>query len=145
RIGLDNSPVIVTLVPLENIASVGSPVTVNSLPNFYDTYSGNISYSLPVNIQSGHRIKYAWKIETGGQTYYDTAIKFYNPIQMFYDDMEGSNVTNNWVVSANWNYTNSMSYAGSKSLTESPGGLYGQNRNDIIRYNGSFNMGNATA
>ncbi len=145
RIGIADGPVTVTLVPLENIASVGSQVIVNSLPNYYDTYSGSISYSLPTNIQSGHRIKYAWKIETGGQTYYDTAIKFYNPVQMFFDDMEGSNVNNNWVVSANWNYTNTMSYAGSKSLTESPGGLYGQNRNDIIRYNGSFNLGNATA
>jgi carboxypeptidase T len=30
-------------------------------------------------------------------------------------------------------------------LTESPSGLYGQNRNDIIRYNGSFNLSDATA
>jgi murein tripeptide amidase MpaA len=145
RIGLENGPVTVSLIPLENILSVGSPVTINTLVNYYDSYDGSINYTLPVNIQAGHRVKYAWQVQTGGQTYYDTIIKFYNPIQMFYDDMEGASVATNWVVSANWNYTNTLSFAGSKSLTESPSGLYGPNRNDDIRYNGTFDLSNATA
>ncbi|NOT51971.1 MAG: T9SS type A sorting domain-containing protein [Chitinophagaceae bacterium] len=145
RIGIADGPVTVTLIPLENIASVGSPVIINSLPNYCDTYNGSIGYSLPGNIQAGHRIKYAWRVQTGGQTYYDTLIKFYNPVQLFYDNMEGASVATNWVVSANWNYTTAMAFAGTKSLTESPSGLYGQNRNDIIRYNGSFNLSDATA
>lgn len=145
RIGIADGQVTVTLLPLENISSVGSQVVVNSLPNYFDTYNGNISYTLPAGIQAGHRIKYAWRVQVGGQTYYDTLVKFYNPVQLFYDDMEGASVATNWVVSSGWNYTNTMSYAGTKSLTESPAGLYGQNRNDIIRYNGTFNLSDATA
>lgn len=145
RIGLENGPVTVSLIPLENIISAGAPVTINTLTNYYDIYDGSISYTLHPNIQAGHRVKYAWQVQTGGQTYYDTIVKFYNPVQLFYDDMEGASVTTNWVVSANWNYTNTLSFAGSKSLTESPSGLYGPNRNDNIRYNDTFNLGDATA
>lgn len=145
RTGIEDNPVTVTLIPLENISSVGSAVTINSLPNYFEIYNGSISYVLPAGIQAGYRIKYTWRVQTGGQTYYDTIVKFYNPIQLFYDDMEGASVTTNWIVSSGWNYTNTMSYAGSKSLTESPAGLYGQNRNDIIRYNGTFNLSDATA
>lgn len=145
RTGIEDNPVTVTLIPMENIASVGSAVTINSLPNYCDIYNGSISYVLPAAMQAGYRIKYAWRVQTGGQTYYDTIVKFYNPIQLFYDDMEGASVATNWIVSSGWNYTNTLSYAGSKSLTESPSGLYGANRNDIIRYNGSFNLSDATA
>ncbi len=145
RIGLENGPVTVSLIPLENILYVGSPVTINTLVNYYDSYDGSISYTLPVNIQAGHRVKFAWQVQTGGQMYYDTIVKFYNPVQMFNDDMEGASIATNWIVSANWNYTNTLSFAGSKSLTESPSGLYGPNRNDNIRYNGTFNLSDATA
>jgi carboxypeptidase T len=145
RLGIANDPVTITMIPMENIASVGAPVTINSLPNYFDTYNGSISYTLPGGMQAGYRLKFAWKVQTGGQTYYDTVVKFYNPVQLFSDDMEGANVNSNWVVSANWNYTNTLAYAGSKSLTESPGGLYGQSRNDIVRYNGTLNLSNATA
>jgi murein tripeptide amidase MpaA len=145
RIGLENSPVTVSLLPIENIISAGSPVTVNTLDNYADIYDGSINYTLHGNIQAGYRIKYAWRVQTGGQTYYDTVIKFYNPVELFYEDMEAASAAAKWTVSANWNYTSAIAFAGSKSLTESPLGLYGANRNDIIRYNGTFDLSNATA
>jgi len=145
RIGLDNGPVTVTLLPIENITAWGAPVVINSLPNYFDVYDGGINYTLHPGIQSGYRIRYAWRIQTGGQTYYDTIVKFYNPVQLFYDNMEGASVGTNWVVSANWNYTTTNAFGGAKSLSESPSGLYGANRNDNVRYNGSFDLSNATA
>jgi len=145
RVGLGNDPVTVTLTPLENIISVGSPVTINSMPGYFDIVDGNISYTLPGHIQAGHRLRYAWRVETGGQTYSDTITKLFDPIQLFYDDMETGPVINNWVVSANWDYTTTLSFGGARSLTESPSGLYGQNRNDNIRCNSIFNLGDATA
>ena len=145
RIGLENSSVTVSLLPIENIISAGSPVTVNTLNNYADIYDGSINYTLHGNIQAGYRIKYAWRVQTGGQTYYDTVIKFYNPVELFYEDMEAASAAAKWTVSANWNYTSAIAFAGSKSLTESPLGLYGANRNDIIRYNGTFDLSNATA
>jgi hypothetical protein len=145
RIGLANGPVTVTLLPLENISDVAGPVTINTLTNYFDVYNGSINYTLHPGIQAGYRIRYAWRVQTGGQTYYDTITKFFNPVQLLYDDMEGAGASSGWVVSANWNYSNGMAFAGSKSLTESPSGLYGANRNDNIRYNGTFDLSNATA
>jgi carboxypeptidase T len=118
RIGLANAPVTVTLIPLQNISSAGSPVTVNSLPNYYDVYNGSISYTLPGGISAGHRIKFAWRVQTGGYTYYDTVVKFYNPSQLLYDNMEGS-------FSTNWTTTFSGTGAVGWDLTSNGTGLNG--------------------
>jgi carboxypeptidase T len=144
RVGLQNSPVIVTAVPIENIESVSTPVTV-SLANFNDTYNGSISYTLPATLVNGKRIKFAWKIETAGQVYYDTVTKFYNPVQLFYDNMEGSAVTGNWTVTGGWNYSTASAYQGSKSLTESPTGNYTASSTRLATYKNTLNLSNATA
>jgi carboxypeptidase T len=127
RLGLGNDPIIVTLVPIENVQSVGSPVTINSIPGYYDTAKRGINYVLPVGITNGQRIRYAWKVSSGGYTYSDTVVKFYNPTVLFSDDMEGSFATN-WTASSNvadkWSYTTAAAFGGTHSLTESPGGNY---------------------
>jgi carboxypeptidase T len=124
RVGLKNDPVTVTLVPIENIPTVGAPVTINSLPNYYDTYSGSISYTLHPATPAGLRIKYAWKIETGGYVYYDTVTKVYSPDVVFSDDMEAATTAGKWTVSGGWNYSTDFRYQGSKSLSESPAANY---------------------
>jgi len=145
RVGLEDRPVTVSLVPMENIQAAGSPVTIASLPNYFDMYAGSISYTLKPAITNGQRIRYAWKIETGGYSWYDTITKFYNPVTLFADDMEGANVNTNWTVSAGWNYTTEDAYVGSKSLTESPGGNYPASTTRRATYTGSLDLSNATA
>lgn len=147
RIGLANQPVTVTAIPLINISAVGSPVVINSLPGYYDTYAGNISYTLPGSITSGQRVKFAWKVETGGYTYYDTITKFYNPVQLFADNMETGIVSTNWVVSAGWNYVTDSGYAATRALTESPGAKYPASVTTArtARYNGTLNLSDASA
>ncbi|HVG42477.1 MAG TPA: T9SS type A sorting domain-containing protein, partial [Chitinophagaceae bacterium] len=145
RIGLGNEPVTVSMVPLENIQTAGAPVTISSLPNYYDTYTGSISYALPSSISNGQRIRFIWKVETGGYSYSDTVTKFYNPELLFTDDMEGSSVSTNWTVSSGWNYATDDKYSGAKSLTESPGAKYGTSAAQIATYNKTFNLTNATA
>jgi hypothetical protein len=98
RLGLGNDPVTVTLVPLENIQSVGSPVVISSMGNYYDTVNRTISYTLPAAITNGQRIRYALRVNTGGYSFSDTVVKFYNPTQLLFDNMEGS-------FSSNWNNT----------------------------------------
>lgn len=120
RIGLQNKPVTVTLIPLANVATVGNAITINSLPNFNSTYIDSIPYTLASTIANGNTLRYAWKIETGGYTYYDTIINIFNPTVQFTDNMEGSTVATNWTVSAGWAYTNDAAYSGTKSLAESP-------------------------
>lgn len=146
RIGQANAPVTVTALPISNI-TFGSPVTVNSLPNFYDTHTGNISYTLPAGITNGQRIQFAWRVQTAGYTYYDTVTKFYNPTTLFTDNMESGSVGTNWVVSAGWNYVADSGYTASRALTESPGASYPASVTTprTARYNGTLNLLDATA
>lgn len=145
RVGLEDRPVTVSLIPLENIGAVGSSVTIASLPDYYAASAGSISYTLKPAITNGQRIRFAWKIETGGYSWYDTVTKFYNPVTLFTDDMEGGNINTNWTVSAGWNYTTEDAYAGSKSLAESPGGNYPASATRRATYTGSLDLSNATA
>lgn len=145
RIGLKSSPVTVSLIPLQNIQSVGSSVTT-TITNYFGTYTGNISYSLNNNFTGGEKLKFAWKIESGGITLYDTVTKFYSPNVLFSDNMEGANVTTNWSLasnnSSNWAYTNLQAYEGSKSLTESPGTnvKYTASATRTITYKNTLNL-----
>lgn len=163
RIGLLNEQVTVTAIPLANIASVGSAVMVN-LPNFYDTYNGSISYTLSGAITNGQFIRFAWKIETGGQTFYDTVTKFYNPVQLLADNMEGSFSTNWTSVSTrdstnvnppfntititgeeDWSFTTLQKFGGNRSLTESASGDYKERATRIVTYKNTLNLSDATA
>jgi carboxypeptidase T len=145
RLGLQTADAIVSLIPLQNISSVGAPVTVSTLAALNSTATGNISYTLPAALGNGQQVRFAWKVETGGQTYYDTITKFYNPVQLFYDDMEGALVTTNWTVSAGWNYTTTSAFQGTKSLTESPSGDYSASQTLTAQYRNTFNLSDATA
>jgi hypothetical protein len=84
-------------------------------------------------------------VETGGYSYTDTITKFYNPTVLLSDDMEGSSVATKWTVSSGWNYSTDDKYAGTKALTESPGGDYTTSANQTATYNGSLDLTNATA
>lgn len=144
RVGLGDEPVTVSIIPLENIASVGPPVTVASLPNYYDTYIGNIPITIPAAIGNAQRIKFVWRVETGGITIYDTVSKMYNPVTIFWDNMEGASVSTNWNVSGGWNFTSAFANGGSRSLTESPGGNYTDSDTRIAAYGNAFNLSDAT-
>ncbi len=145
RVGLGNEPVIVSIIPLQNIQSVSSPVTVNTLPAYYDTYTGIIPVTLPASLGNGQQIKFVWKVETGGISIYDTVTKIFNPITIFSDNMEGALVGSNWNVSGGWNYTTAFANAGAKSLTESPGGDYTDSDTRIAAYKNPFNLSDAAA
>ncbi|RYF93601.1 MAG: hypothetical protein EOO00_06110, partial [Chitinophagaceae bacterium] len=145
RLGLGDQPVTVSIIPLQNIQTVGTPVTINALPQYGDTYAGAIPVTLHPSLGNGQQIKFAWKVETGGITIYDTVTKIYNPVTVFSDAMESGLVTANWNVSGGWNYTTSAFNAGTRSLTESPVGNYSANDTRIAAYKNSFDLSNATA
>lgn len=154
RVGLENQTVNVSIIPIENISTVGGSLAVNSLTNYYDTYTGNISYTLPVALTDGQRVRFAWRINTGGYTYYDSVTKFYNATQLLYDDMEGSLATN-WtstsvnadgdVTEVNWSFTTLDKFAGSRSMTESANGNYYSRTTRTVTYNSTFDLDDATA
>jgi carboxypeptidase T len=154
RIGLENRTVNISIVPMENIQAVGPPVAITTLVNYNDSHSGNIGYTLPAALPNGQRVRFAWKIETGGYTYYDTVTKFYNATQLLYDDMEG-NFSTNWtsqatnaspfVTEEDWTFTTIDKFAGSKSMTESASGNYYERTTRTATYNNQFDLSDATA
>ena len=147
RIGLGNDPVTVTLIPIRNIKTVGSPVVVGtgSMPNFNDTYSGSISYTLHGSLPNEQMVQYAWRVETGGYLYYDTITKFFAPQTLLSDNMEGTFGTN-WTGAGGWAFTTNDKYLGTKSLAESPTGNYTSGSTRTLTYSGpTMNVLNATS
>lgn len=122
RIGLKDEPVQITLIPLQNVATVGGIKTIVSLPNFNDIYIDSIPYTLSAGILNGNTVKYVWKVETAGYTYYDTVTNIYKPNVVFTDNMESGSATTKWTISSGWAYSSDMAYAGTRSLAESPAG-----------------------
>ena len=147
RIGQAADPVTVSIVPIENIQSVGTSITT-TLTNFYDTYTDSISYTLPTGMTAGQSIKFAWKVTSGGITTYDTITKFYNPVVLLSDDMEGTFATN-WNTTSDvadkWAYTTLSAFGGTHSMTESPAGNYTTSTTRTATYKNSFVFTDATA
>lgn len=151
RLGVSGEDLNLSLVPIENIASVGGPVTINTFANFDDSYVSAFSYTLNPSITNGQRIRFAWKLQTGGYTWYDTVTKIYNPITLLFDNMEGSFATN-WTatISPNatngWNFTtNGGPYEGIRSMAESPTGNYTYGTTRRATYRNAINLADARA
>jgi carboxypeptidase T len=144
RLGLGNDPVTVSITPLENIQTVGASVTIPGMA-YYGSYNGNISYQLSPALTNGQRVRFIWNVTTAGYSYSDTIVKIYNPTELFADDMEGANVSTNWTVSGGWDYSTDGAYGGTKSLTESPGGLYSASSTRIATYKSTLNLSGATS
>ncbi len=142
RVGLTDAPVTVSLIPLENIASAGSPVTINSMPNYFDIVQRNIAYTLSNTIVHGSRIRFVYEISSGGITLRDTIIKYYHPIEILNDDMES---TSNWQYNTNWGTTTAAAWQGVRSLSESPTGNYTRNEQSWALLNMPIDLSDATA
>ena len=145
RIGLGSLPVTVTAIPILNVFSVGAAKTVSAanLPNFNSMYKDSITYTLSSSIAPGNVFRYAWKIETGGYTYYDTITAIYQPNVIFTDNMESGVATTNWTINSGWAYTTDAAYTGTRSLAESPGANYADNAHRIAQKATNINLSGA--
>ncbi len=159
RMGVVDSATTVSIVPLENIQTVGAPVNIaaGTMANHMDASDGSISYTLNGGITNGQRIRFIWKTVTGGITQTDTVTRFFNGSTTgtagFTDDMETTgNFATNWVVSSGWNYSTATmggtgAFSGTRTLAESPAAAtnYANNVNNITaRINRTFNFSTAT-
>jgi carboxypeptidase T len=144
RIGLTDAPVTVTIIPLEGIQNIGSAATINSMPNYFDSTALAISYALYPGINAGDRIRFVYQVSSGGITLRDTIVKFYQPVVMLSENMEGT-LTTNWTLTGSWGASTLAAFNGSRSLSESPGGNYGSNISSNATYRTVINLSNATA
>lgn len=125
RVGLSNEPVTITAQTIHNIGfNGGGTVTINSIPGYYDTVQVHLPYYLPGAMTDGQRLRFALRIQTGGQTWYDTITKYYRPDTLFAHNMDTGVVTNKWAVTGSWSYLADSGYNNTRALTESPNSSY---------------------
>lgn len=142
RIGLTDAPVTVSLEAIENISITGAPVTINSMPNYFDVQEGDIAYQLPATIAPGARIRFVCKTVSGGITLTDTIVKIHQPDQLLFDNMES---TTNWTYTGSWGTTTAAAFSGSRSLSESPSGNYFNNEESYATYKSAIDLSDAEA
>jgi len=139
RLGRENGPVTVSIVPLQNIVSVGSPV-VHDLA-LQQNGLGAISYTLNPAIQFGNQIKYILQTDNGYWIKKDTIIKTYGAYTLQVTE-NGTSATN-WT--GNWNTTTSTFVSAPRSFTDTPTGNYVNNANTTYTYVPTIDLSNAVA
>ncbi len=141
RIGMEDGPVTVKIVPLTNIMNVGAPIVYNI--DTMVTQSGAISFNLNPSIQFGDEIKYILETDygTGNWVYRDTVTKTFGNLTLQVMD-DASNNTN-WT--GTWNTTTAEFVSPSSSFTDSPSGNYANSQTKTYTFNQSIDLTNATA
>lgn len=139
RLGRMSGPVTVSIQPLLNIASVGSPIMYNM--NLMQTQAGAISYTLNPAIQFGDQIKYIIKTDNGLWVKCDTIIKTFGAYNL--QVTENASVSSNWT--GNWNTTTSTFVSSPRCFTDSPSGNYVNNANTTYSYVPTIDLSNAYA
>lgn len=151
RLGIVDSSTTVSIIPLENVQTVGAPVVISSIATHMGSSDGSIAYTLSGSVTNGSRIRFIWRAVTGGITQVDTVVRFFNGnttgVSGFVDDMETGTVGTNWVISSGWDYSTATmggtgAFSGTRSLAESPAAAtnYGNSANLTARINRTFNF-----
>ena len=128
RIGLtENINYTITVKPLDSLlfASTG-PAKVMHYPSINTIYTDSIAYSLKPGIQIGQPYRFIWQINNGLTIFRDTVTKYYGWETVLLSD--SCNTIDNWT-SPKWNITTKASHSAPYSITDSPGGAYGNNTN----------------
>jgi len=139
RYGRESGPVTVSIEPISNITSVGSPIVYNL--NVLETQNGEISYELNPAIQFGDEIIFILKTDNGLWIKKDTIIKTYGAITLqVYDDASNAN---DWT--GNWSTTNATYVSPNRSFTDSPSGNYSNNQTKNFTYDNQIDLTNAVS
>lgn len=138
RLGRENGSVTVSIEPLINVQSVGSPVVYNL--DIRESASGAISYVLDPAIQFGDPIQFVLNTEYGTWTKRDTITKTYGSLTLQLADDATS--TSNWT--GNWTTTTDEAYSPTTSFTESSGSDYADNANKTFMLTQNIDLTDAT-
>ncbi len=139
RLGRENGPVTVSIVPLQNITTVGAAV-VHDLA-LQQNGTGAIAYTLNPNIQFGDQIKYILQTDNGYWIKKDTIIKTFGAYTL--QVTENGTAATNWT--GNWNTTTSTFVSAPRSFTDTPTGNYVNNANTTYTYVPTIDLTNAVA
>lgn len=135
RLGREDGNVTVSIEPLVNIQSVGSPINYNL--DLRASASNSISYVLEPSIQYGDEIKYILKTEYADWTRKDTIIKKYGALTI--QAVEDGTSAANWT--GNWTTTTSDFVSSPRSFTDGSGD-YSNNTNKTTELNQTIDLTN---
>tara|TARA_B110000285_G_C15109453_1_gene610101 strand:- start:531 stop:2249 length:1719 start_codon:yes stop_codon:yes gene_type:complete len=139
RLGFEDGPVTVSITPLLNVQTVGTPVVYNL--NVRETGSGSISYTLNPAIAFGDEVKYILNTEYDLWTKVDTITKTYGALTLL-SVSDASNAATNWTGTGDWGTTTSTFVSSPRSFRDSQNN-YGNNSNTIYQYNQTIDLINA--
>lgn len=138
RLGFESGPVTVFIEPLNNILSVGSPVTYDI--GWHTTDVGSISYQLETGISYGDIVRYVLVTDYTDWQRRDTIVKYYDQWSLVVND-DASSATN-WTGS--WSVTTDDYYSPTTSFADSDGGDYSNNDDKTWEYNNTIDLTQAS-
>ena len=138
RLGRVDGSVQVSITPLLNIQSVGAAVSHDL--EIRESANGAISYDLSPGIQFGDEIRYVLNTDYGVWVDRDTISKTFGALTLQFSD-DAMNASN-W--SGSWTTTTDEAYSPSQSFTESDGGNYQNDADEIYEFNQAIDLTNAT-
>jgi carboxypeptidase T len=143
RLGLvDNEDFIVSIVPLTlNIDSISAPQTFSGLGYNIGT-SGNFQLTLNSSITQNEAIIFNVLVNNGISTQTYTVTKYFGTKTIIFS--ETGDTISQWTATANgWGTTSSTSFSPSSSITDSPSGLYLNNKASNIKTTSPINLINS--
>jgi len=139
QLGMDTTGAYtVSLIPLQNITTAGSPIVFSSM-GLLESKTDSVAFELNPLISPGDTVVWAVQINNGHFSRYDTVRKIYGqPVVLF---AENGTSTTNWTGS--WGITTSRFVSPPSSITDSPLGNYPNNTSTQITTQNQIDLGGA--
>jgi carboxypeptidase T len=140
KLGLQNGMLTVSIEPLLNIQSVGSPISYTNM-DVLDQDTGAIAYELVNGLNYGDTVRYVLVSDFVDWQRRDT-------INLFFGDatlrlVDNAQNTNNWT--GGWGLTTEYFVSTPSSFNDSPGGNYSPWDYNTYEFNTSYNLSFADA
>ncbi len=141
RLGQEPGDLTVSLEPLENVLSVGTPVTFAEM-ELLETRLDSITLSPLPSLAHGDPMRFVIAISNGFYTQRDTITKFFGaPLVLL---AENGSSMDQWQ-SGSWDLSTTYWYSAPSSITDSPFGDYQDNTNSTITLAETIDLTDATA
>ena len=141
RLGVEPGPLTVSVEALENVTSVGAPITFSAL-EMLEVVEDSIPFQIDPALNEGATFSYILAVSNGAFTHRDTITKvFGQPVVVFAED---GNSLSEWTNNG-WATTTSAFLSPPASITESPSGNYPDNANRRLTLTQPIDLSGAAA
>ncbi len=142
RLGVADGNFTVTIIPLNNIQSVGAAQVLTGL-TLGQTAVDSIAYTLPGNLLDGAQVRYVLEVNNGLYSKYDTITKLYGAGTIAFQNT-GAPLTD-WTISNAWGLSTTTFFSAPNSLADSPNGNYNSNTSRTMRSTQKVDLTDATS